>query len=129
MSMFEAGETPVAPEHVLDSVKQHRNGGIVAFVGSVRRFTSDGKTVRRVQCETDRDAAEEHLRLIGSEIRDRWQLQDVSLWHRLGRIEVGETISVVAVGAPHRQEAFEACQYAIDRIKEGIPLKEILDEP
>ena len=81
-----------------------------------------------VEFGSDKARVEKGLRKAGEEICDRWQLEDVAFCHRLGRIGVGETILVAAVAAPHRQEAFEACQYAIDRIKEKVPIKEVLEK-
>jgi molybdopterin synthase catalytic subunit len=71
-------------------------------------------------------SAKRLLQQIDSEIRDRWQLEDSAICHRVGRIEVGDVVMVVAIAARHRQEAFEACQYAVDRAKGGIGIREIL---
>jgi len=127
--MFQATEAPFSPEAVIDLVQRADNGAIVAFVGTLRPASPDGSRVLYAECDSDREPAEQHLRDVGDEVRARWGLGEVAIWHRTGRIEVGETISVVAVGAPHRQAAFEACQYAIDRVKQGIPLREVLGQP
>jgi molybdopterin synthase catalytic subunit len=72
--------------------------------------------------------AEKKLAQVEQETRDRWPVGDVALVHRLGRLEVGEVSVAVAVSCPHRAEAFEACRYAIDRLKEVVPIwkKDIL---
>ena len=101
---------------------------MVSFIGMVRPYSNEGEKVLFVECEGDKGMVEQELRKVGEEIRDRWQLEDVAFCHRLGRIGVGETILVAAVAAPHRQEAFEACQYTIDRIKERVPIKEVLEK-
>jgi molybdopterin synthase catalytic subunit len=67
------------------------------------------------------DMARQELERIAQEIEGRWHLMDVSIVHRIGKLRAGEILLVVAIGAPHRVEAFEACQYAIDRFKEVAP--------
>ena len=62
------------------------------------------------------------LEEIRQEIHQRWGIEDVAIAHRLGRLEIGEASLVVAVGAPHRKEAYEACAYAVDRIKDMVPI-------
>jgi molybdopterin synthase catalytic subunit len=126
-NMFEAAEHPIRPELVVSRLRGNGSGATVTFIGSLRGTSSDGSTVLHANCDLDREAAERQLRGIGEAIRARWGIEDVSINHRLGRIEVGETIAVVAVAAPHRREAFEACQYAIDRFKEFMPLREVLE--
>jgi molybdopterin synthase catalytic subunit len=66
--------------------------------------------------------AEKKLNEIAEEIKFRWIINDISIIHRVGRLEIGDTAIVIAVGSPHRQEAFEACKYAIDTIKETVPI-------
>lgn len=83
-----------------------------------------------LEYETYQQMAEAKLREIAGEIRQRWQLEDVAMVHRVGRLEVGDVAVVIAVGAPHRKEAFAACQYAIDRIKAVVPIwkKEVFED-
>jgi len=126
-SMFEATENPILAELVINRVKQDANGATVTFIGSLRGYSSGGSRVLYAECDSDKVMAEQQLRDVGEEIRTRWQLDDVSICHRVGRIEVGEKIAVVAIAAPHRQEAFDACQYAVDRFKEFMVLKEVLE--
>ncbi len=59
---------------------------------------------------------------IADEIYSKWGLDKVAMMHRIGRLEIGEVIVAIAVASPHRKEAFEACQYAIDRLKEVVPI-------
>jgi len=126
--MFEVTQTPIIAEHIVNRVTtRDTNGALVSFVGSLRGYSTGGKRVLFAECESDKEMAEQLLCEVDDEIRARWHLEDVSLCHRLGRIGVGETILVVAIAAPHRQEAFEACQYAIDRVKQGILIREVLE--
>ena len=125
--MFEATQNPILPHLVLNKLKRETHGALVSFIGTVRGYSSEGKRVLYVECEGDKEVVEEELRKLGDDLHNRWQLEDVALCHRLGRLGVGETILVAAIAAAHRQEAFEACQYAIDRVKERIVIREVLE--
>lgn len=127
-SMFEATENAIVPHLILDRLKRDASGVLVSFTGMVRPYSNEGEKVLFVECGGDKGMVEQELRKVAEEIRGRWQLEDVALCHRLGRLAVGETILVAAVAALHRKEAFEACQYAIDRIKERVPIREVLEE-
>lgn len=126
--MFEVTQNPIVAEHIVNRMEiKDTNGALVSFIGSLRGYSAGGQRVLFAECEGDTEMAEQLLRSVSEEISSRWQLDDVSICHRLGRIGVGETILVVAVAAPHRQEAFDACQYAVDRIKRNIRLKEAVE--
>ena len=128
ISMFEVTHNPIDPHHIIDILKRDSHGALVSFIGTARGYSADGKRVLFVELQGDKEVVEQALREVGENIRKRWQLEDIALCHRLGRVDVGETIFVAAVAAPHRQEAFEACQYAIDRVKERVLLREVLAE-
>jgi molybdopterin synthase catalytic subunit len=66
--------------------------------------------------------AEAKLAEIGSEARERWDIGDMAIIHRTGRLEIGETSVLIAVASPHRAAAFEACRFAIERIKDSVPI-------
>jgi molybdopterin synthase catalytic subunit len=102
-------------------VRRDSYGAVVSFIGTVRGI-SGGKEVQHLEFEALPPMAERKLKEIVEEIESRWGLKDIAISHRIGRIEVGEVIIVIAIGAPHRQEAFEACQFAIDRLKEIVPI-------
>ncbi len=125
--MFEVTEDPILAELVINRVKRDTNGATVTFIGSLRGHSHSGNRVLYAECDSDKVMADQQLRDVGEEIRTKWQLEDVSICHRVGRIEVGDTILVVAIAAPHRKEAFDACQFAVDRIKESILIREVLD--
>ena len=96
-------------------------GAVVMFVGNVRR-DNEGRDVDYLEYEAYPGMAEAKMAEIGDEIRARWGLTEVAMVHRLGRCEVGEASIVIAVASPHRKPAFEACHYAIDRVKEIVPI-------
>jgi len=125
--MFEVTSSPIDPHAIIDKVRRGSAvGATVSFIGSLRGHSADGKPLRYAECENDLRSAKQLLQQVDGEIRARWQLEDVAICHRVGRIEVGDVIMVVAVAARHRQEAFEACQYAVDRAKDGISIREVL---
>jgi molybdopterin synthase catalytic subunit len=104
-----------------EMVRRPQCGGVVTFLGTVRDLT-DGKVTTALDYEAYPGMAEKKLAEIEADVRQRWPLGDVVMVHRLGRLEVGEVSVAVAVSCPHRAEAFEACRYAIDRLKELVPI-------
>ena len=96
-------------------------GAIVTFVGTVRDH-GRGKQVTHLDYEAYAPAAERMLARIGAEIRERWEFADTAIVHRVGSLQVGEASVVISVASPHREAAFEACRYAIERIKEIVPI-------
>lgn len=125
--MFDISSSPIDPHVVIDSVRVDSSiGATISFIGSLRSQTLDGRPLKYAECAGDRQEAVQLLHRIGEEIRAKWKLEAASICHRVGRIEVGEVIMVVAVAARHRQDAFEACQYAVDRAKGNLTLSEIV---
>jgi molybdopterin synthase catalytic subunit len=112
---------PLSPDCCLDAVRLPGSGGIVSFVGSVRDV-SEGKQVRFLEYEAYEPMAMEKLEQVVAEARARWPVNAAAIQHRLGRLEIGEDAVVIAVSCPHRAEAFAACQYMIDRLKEIVPI-------
>lgn len=109
------------PEAMTESVQQDGNGAVVTFLGSTRDSTGDRK-VLYLEYEAYRPMADSQLARIADEIREKWGISDVSIGHRLGRLEIGDISLVVAIASPHRKAAFEASAYAIDRIKQIVPI-------
>lgn len=123
--MIEITQTPILPEAVINKVRKDTYGCVVTFVGMVRNLSSAGKKVIFLEYETSaKDLAQRELQQIAKEIQSKWQLADIAIRHRMGKLKVGEITLVIAIAAPHRKEAFEACQYAIDRFKQVVPLWE-----
>jgi molybdopterin synthase catalytic subunit len=112
---------PIRPEAAIESVRKKSYGAVIAYVGTVRDVSHDRRVIFMEHQVSLQDLARQELELIAEEIGRRWQLEDVSIIHRIGKLRTGEILLVVAIGAPHRSEAFEACQYAIDRFKEVSP--------
>jgi MoaE-MoaD fusion protein len=97
------------------------DGAVVAFEG-VARNHSRGRRVLRLEYEAYEPMAPKKMRQLASELRRRFPVSRVTLIHRLGRIEIGETSILIAVSSAHRQAAFDACRYAIDAFKRTVPI-------
>ncbi len=102
-------------------VRRPHCGAVVTFLGTVRDLTGDEVTVA-LDYEAYPPMAEKKMAEIEAEVRQRWPIGEIALIHRLGRLVVGEISVLVAVSCPHRAEAFEACRFAIDRLKEVVPI-------
>jgi len=96
-------------------------GGVVVFVGRVRD-RSEGRAVRGMEYEAYEDMALARMRAIAAEVREQWATGPVAIVHRLGALDIGEASVAIAVAAPHRAAAFEACRAVIDRLKEDVPI-------
>ena len=119
--MIEISNGPLDPESITTRVRQHSNGAVVTFLGTTRDST-DGRRVLHLEYEGYRPMTDRKLEEVRDEIRDRWSIEDVAIAHRLGRLEIGDISLVVAVSSPHRADAFAACNYAVDRIKQVVPI-------
>ncbi len=117
--MIQITSDPLSPELVANNLMKDEYGNVITFTGMVRNTCQEGNPVAFLEVEACREDGEAKLQEIASEIYQKWQLQDIAICRRIGRLKVGEIALIVAVAAPHRQEAFQACQYAVDRIKQG----------
>jgi len=104
-----------------EQVRRNDCGGVALFLGTVRDLTA-GRQTSALDYEAYTEMAEKKLSEIEQETRLRWPVGDIALVHRLGHLKPGEISVAVAVSCPHRAEAFEACRFAIDRIKEVVPI-------
>ena len=114
-------EGPLDPGELTDRVRTGSSGAVVTFLGTTRDHNA-GRRVTMLEYEAYRPMADKMLAQVASEMIERWELGGVAIGHRIGRVDIGEISLVVATSAPHRQDAFQACQYAIDRIKQIVPI-------
>jgi molybdopterin synthase catalytic subunit len=122
MKRFEITPDPISADEVIARLVDPAIGAVATFVGVVRGET-DGQETLYLEYEAYPEMAESTLRQIGDEIRARWpSIRQVAIVHRVGRLEVGETATVIAVSAAHRPEVFDALRYAINRLKEVAPI-------
>jgi molybdopterin synthase catalytic subunit len=119
--LFEITTAPISVDEVSRRVSSPAVGAVVSFAGIVRG-TNAGRQVRYLEYEAYPEMAEPTLAQIAEEIKARWPVEKVAIVHRVGRQDVGDTSVVIAVASAHRQGAFEAGRYAIDRIKEIVPV-------
>jgi len=113
-------DQPIQPEEIINLAKTRNSGCVVTYVGLIRD-ESRGKKVLTVEYQ-DRDGkAEERLRQLAEEIKQKFPINNLALCHRIGMLKVGEINLVFAFACGHRQEGFAACSYAIDRFKETLP--------
>jgi len=120
--LFEIVDRPISIDEVAARVTAPDRGGIALFVGTVRGITGD-LTTDYLEYEAYPEMAEATLAKIGAEVQARWPaVSAVSIVHRVGRLEVGDVSVVIAVAAAHRQDTFDACHYAIDRVKHIAPI-------
>jgi len=122
-------ETPLQSQDCIDFVQNDESGGTVVFIGAVRNNTK-GRPVVRLEFEAYAPIATSEMRKIAERVGERWSAERVAIHHRVGVLDIGEIAVIIALATPHRQAAFEACQYAIDTLKETVPIwkKEIFED-
>ena len=118
---FRLSDAPLSLDAVVDEVRSDEAGAIATFTGTTR-LHSRGRTVTQLEYEAYQGMAEDVMAQIADELKRRYELCDVAIHHRVGRVGIGETSVVIAVSAPHRQDALAACKDAIDALKETVPL-------
>lgn len=104
-----------------ESVRTSHCGAVALFLGTVRDLTGDYVTAF-LEYEAYAEMAEKKLAEIEAQVRQKWPVGGFAVVHRLGRLDVGDVSVAIAVSTPHRAEAFEACQYTIDTLKETVPI-------
>jgi molybdopterin synthase catalytic subunit len=119
--MFALTHDPIDHHALTESVRRDGCGAVVLFLGTVRDLSGDQVTVF-LDYEAYPPMAEKKLAEIEAEVRRRWPIGEIAMVHRLGRMGVGEVSVAVAVSTPHRADAFDACRYAIDTLKELVPI-------
>lgn len=119
--LFNIVDTPIVVEEVTNKVKSVNAGAITVFIGTVRELTN-GKRTLYLEYQAYEPMAVKKLKEIGSEITEKWPQTKVAITHRIGRLEISDIAVVIAVSSPHRREAYEANEYAIERIKQMVPI-------
>ncbi len=111
----------IESEAVVSKVGSDSDGAIIVFHG-ITRDRNEGRRVLHLEYESYSPMAEDTMRQIIAEMKSRWEIGDVAVCHRVGRVDIGETSMVLAVSAVHRHPAFEASLYFVDRLKEIVPI-------
>jgi len=115
------GRDPIDLAALEREVADPAAGAIVSFTGTTRRDNA-GRIVTRLEYEAYEPMALSEMRKLAAEAGARWKIVRIAIAHRIGVVEIGETSVAIAVSAAHRGEAFEACRFAIDRLKEAVPI-------
>ncbi len=119
--MYKITPEVITEVDVREVVESPESGAIVLFLGAVRNNT-DGRKVKHLEYEAYAPMAEKKMEEIGEEINEKWGIRNVAIVHRVGKLEIGEVSVAVGVASPHRRDGFEACQYAMDRLKQIVPI-------
>ncbi len=104
-----------------DFVQDHASGGIALFVGTVRNHTN-GKEVKRLDFSTYEPMAIKEMYKIAEQAIEKFDISKIAIHHAVGDLEIGEVPVIISVSSAHRRAAFKACQFAIDTLKETVPI-------
>jgi molybdopterin synthase catalytic subunit len=119
--MFSIQQEPLDPGPLVNAVRRDDAGAIALFYGVVRNENL-GRAVQYLEYDAYPEMAIKKMREVADEVRAKFPIAVIGVLHRIGRLEIGETSLLVAVSSGHRKEAFEACHYAVDRIKQIVPV-------
>lgn len=122
-------EQPLNMQECINWVMSPECGGIDVFIGTVRN-TTKGKAVVRLEFEAYESMAMKEVEKIAAEMKTKWPVHKIVMHHRVGVLQVGEVPVIIAVSAAHRDAAFDACRYAIDTLKQRVPIwkKEVFED-
>ena len=119
--MFKIVDEPIDATQLGEMVRTEADGAVCVFLGVARKF-SRGREVVHLEYEAYPEMAEKKMAEIGDEIKDKFGAERVVILHRTGVLKIGEASVGIAIATPHRAEVFQACQYAIDRLKQVVPI-------
>lgn len=119
--MVHLTDATINEQSIIDQVRSPRVGAVVVFLGMTRELTVERRT-ESLDYEAYRPMAEKRIAELESEARRRWPIIECAIVHRTGNVPASETSVAIAVGTPHRRDAFEAGRWLIDRIKESVPI-------
>ncbi len=119
--MYKIVDRPIDATEIANLVRSDADGAVNVFLGVARKY-SRGREVVHLEYEAYPEMAEKKMAEIGDELRVKFGAERVVIFHRTGVLTIGEASVGIGVATPHRKEAFVACQYAIDRLKEIVPI-------
>jgi molybdopterin synthase catalytic subunit len=120
-NVFHLVREPIDIRKIAASLQKPEDGAVVVFEGVVRNHAND-KAVRFLEYDAYESMALKKLEEIGSLAKKEFAIRDIAIVHRLGHMDIGECSAVIVVASAHRGPAFEACRFAIDKIKEIVPI-------
>ena len=127
--MILLSETSIDVAQVIRAVDSDEAGAVDVFIGTVRNRTGERRVVR-LEYEAYDAMAIKEMEKLAEAVKQRWPVKKLAIHHRKGTLHIGDVAVVIAVSTPHRQEAFEACRYTIDTLKQTVPIwkKEIFED-
>ena len=111
----------IRPEELLAAVRSDGDGAEALFVGAVRN-ENQGRRVRYLEYHAYPAMAEQEMSKLRDQALERFEISEVAIVHRTGRMEIGDVAVAIAVAAPHRAPAFDACRWIIDTLKQAVPI-------
>ncbi len=127
--MFAIRHEPLDPKALVEAVRRDECGAVALFYGVVRNENM-GRNVQYLEYDVYPEMAIKKMNEVAEEVRAKYPITGIGVLHRVGRLEIGETSLLVAVSSAHRVAAFEACHFAVDRIKQIVPIwkKEVWED-
>ena len=126
--MFRVTRKALDLQELVDFVTDPEAGAIATFIGTTRN-NNQGRRVIALDYEAYPEMAEKELARLGEEAKKKWNIQRMTIVHRIGPVQITEPSVMIAVSAAHRSDAFEACRFAIEEIKKSVPIwkKEVFE--
>jgi len=126
--MFRVVREPIDPQELVRYVTDPEAGAIVTFIGTTRN-NNEGRKVIALDYEAYPEMAEKELARLGAEAKAKWNIRRMAIVHRIGPVQITEPSVIIAVSAAHRDDAFQACRFAIEEIKKSVPIwkKEVFE--
>jgi molybdopterin synthase catalytic subunit len=119
--LFEIVDEPIKVEEIVKKVERREAGAVTTFIGTVREWTKGRRTLS-LEYQAYASMAVKMLEQIGGEIKEKWPTAQTAISHRVGHLQISDIAVVIAVSSPHRKIAYEANEYAIERIKQIVPI-------
>jgi len=119
--LIRIGEDPLDLNELLEAIESPLSGAITLFDGRVRNH-SNGRQVLYLEYEAYEALAKSEMEAIRQEALDKWPVEKVAMFHRVGKVGIGESSVLIAVSSAHRGQAFLACQFIIDELKKRVPI-------
>ena len=119
--MYRLTEQPIDVNELLAFVGDPGAGAVTTFIGTTRD-NNEGRSILSLDYEAYPGMAEQEMAKLGEEAGNKWRITRIAIVHRIGNVPIGEASVIIAVSAPHRDDAFKACRYAIDELKKRVPI-------
>jgi len=121
MKMFRVTREPIDLQELVKGVTDPSAGAIATFIGTTRN-NNEGRKVIALDYDAYPEMAEKELARIGEEAKRKWKIERMAIAHRVGPVQITEPSVIIAVSAAHRDDAFQACRFAIEEIKKTVPI-------